>query len=1631
MSIRVKLILIFLVIALVPMLLLEILIFKKYEQSLEVSQIQHLQDVLAFKANKLETYFLGLKNNIEITSNTYFVRKYFSVLRESINESNNQKYISTKEIINDQISEIHRVLPDLSDIMLVDPNGKIIFALRPSHYKYNVSKLNEAQKKSLIGGREGIFFSDVYYDGYFDHRYEILVTAPINDFNNVFTGIVVFEIDMNSIYKIIEEKTALGKTGEAVVGKKIDSEFVFLSPLKYEKNVILVKKIKIGDKLSIAAQNAVQGKTGAGVTIDYRGKQVIAAWKYLPTLGWGMAVKIDTSEAFESVIILRKAGVITLLFIFLLAGVAAIYISNTITNPLKELTKGAQIIGSGNLDYKVSVTQRDEIGQLSRMFDKMTSDLKLTTASRDDLNREIDERTRTAEILKRSEAKYRELVQNASSVILRLDKEGNTTFFNEFAEKFFGYCADEIIGKSINLIVPQQESTGRDLTGMIEDIINNPDKYSSNMNENICKDGRRVWMNWSNRPIFDEKGQLKEILCVGTDITELKNAEDRLRESEQRYRKLFENMLDGYSYGQMIYDDKGQPIDFIHIDVNTSFTKQTGLENVIDKRITEVAPGIREANPEFLEILGRISRNGEPERFVLEIKPLKMWFTIAAYCTKPGYVVMIFENITERKRAEDALRLSEERLQFALESCHIGAWEIDLADRTTYRSIEHGRIFGYSPPLPKWSLEMLIKHVLPEYRADVEELVRNGTINKTGWSYECRIRRLDGEIRWIWFSGQYYKNIFGRERVAGVVQDITERKRAEESLRLEQDRLELALDSANMGVWRAEITENKNYGDDRTLHMLGTSKEEYACTNDAFFSLIHTDYREKVKTAYAQAIENNYPYEVEFAVIWPDGNLHYLNARGKLERNKKGLAIRMHGIIWDISERKKREEDLARLNRVLRALSDANQAMVHAEDEMSFMQEICGIVDKDCGYAMVFIAFKMNDNAKTIKIIAYSGLEEKFVEELKLSWDEKSWHSKGPTGKAVLTGKVNICKDMMIDPDFEAQRELTLKRGYRSALAVPLIEGDKVFGAMTVTAKIPDAFSQEESNLLAELGNRLSYGISFIRVKAARAKAEKELRESLTHLEIATEAGTIGTWEHDLSNDVLVWDDRCKRIFGVSADTKPTFEMLLNLLHPEDRPIFVEETRGSMSKCKEYEGEFRIWREGEIRWVYAKGHGLGCPDKCERMTGVVIDVSERKKREAELARLNRMYKALSDSNQAMMNAEDETKFMEELCKIIKEDCGYPTVTISYAENDESKTIHPIAYIGVDKVFLENLKISWGENKYGTGATGRAIRTGNFIVCGNIITDPSYETWRKEILESGYASTIALPLMENNKAFGAITIFSKEADGFSKDDISLLVELSNNLAYGTTLLRARIQRDKDRAKLEQLSVELKRSNSELENFANIVSHDLREPLRAITGFMELLQIKYKDKLDEKANGFIDLALSGGRSMRNMLLGLLEYSRVQTEGKKFSKVDTNEIVKNVINNLSVKITETETEITHCRLPIVKGDEPQLTQLIQNLIQNAIKFRSEKKPKIHIGCRKQKNGYLFSVRDNGIGIDKQYHESIFMIFQRVHAKEDYEGTGVGLSVCRRIVERHKGQIWVESELGKGATFYFTIPD
>jgi two-component system, chemotaxis family, sensor kinase Cph1 len=232
------------------------------------------------------------------------------------------------------------------------------------------------------------------------------------------------------------------------------------------------------------------------------------------------------------------------------------------------------------------------------------------------------------------------------------------------------------------------------------------------------------------------------------------------------------------------------------------------------------------------------------------------------------------------------------------------------------------------------------------------------------------------------------------------------------------------------------------------------------------------------------------------------------------------------------------------------------------------------------------------------------------------------------------------------------------------------------------------------------------------------------------------------------------------------------------------------------------------------------------------------------------------------------------------------------------------------------------------------------------------------------------------------------------------------------------------------KLEELIETLEISNRAIEQFAYVSSHDLREPLRMITSFLQLLKRRYANELDDDANDFINYAVEGAKRLDMMINDLLEFSEIGTKERELEYIHSDRIVEQVLTNLETKIRYINAEITYDSLPIIYANEYQMIQLFENIIDNAIKFSGRKNPKIHISAKKQADEYIFVVKDNGIGIEKQHLERIFNIFQRLHSRRKYDGSGMGLPISQRIIQEHKGKIWAISTPGKGSTFYFTIP-
>jgi signal transduction histidine kinase len=258
---------------------------------------------------------------------------------------------------------------------------------------------------------------------------------------------------------------------------------------------------------------------------------------------------------------------------------------------------------------------------------------------------------------------------------------------------------------------------------------------------------------------------------------------------------------------------------------------------------------------------------------------------------------------------------------------------------------------------------------------------------------------------------------------------------------------------------------------------------------------------------------------------------------------------------------------------------------------------------------------------------------------------------------------------------------------------------------------------------------------------------------------------------------------------------------------------------------------------------------------------------------------------------------------------------------------------------------------------------------------------------------------------------------------------MVKRLASTLVSRDALLSEIGERKKAEQSREQALVDLKRSNEELQQFAYVASHDLQEPLRMVSSYTQLLADRYGDRLDDKARKYIDYAVDGAVRMQRLIQDLLTYSRIATRGGELETINSQSALDEAMVNLQVAIAEAEAAVTHDVLPDIKGDATQLAQLFQNLIGNAVKFRSQATLRIHVAAEKDGDDWRFSVADNGIGIDLRYREKVFEIFQRLHTRSEYPGTGIGLAICKRIVDRHGGKIWFTSEPGQGSIFFFTL--
>ncbi|MGE5492210.1 MAG: PAS domain S-box protein [Actinomycetota bacterium] len=522
-----------------------------------------------------------------------------------------------------------------------------------------------------------------------------------------------------------------------------------------------------------------------------------------------------------------------------------------------------------------------------------------------------------------------------------------------------------------------------------------------------------------------------------------------------------------------------------------------------------------------------------------------------------------------------------------------------------------------------------------------------------------------------------------------------------------------------------------------------------------------------------------------------------------------------------------------------------------------------------------------------------------------------------------------------------------------------------------------------------------------IRDVTERKAAEEALRRSREELAMAVRGADIGTWNWDMRTGDMVWSERCRQLFGIPLDEPMTFQLFLGALHPDDRTMAEKAVSRALEEHQEYNLELRVlWPDGSGHWVavVGRGHYDGESGEVIGMSGIALDISQRKEAEEALREreeLMRLTNAAADIGTYDTNLETgRVRLSPELCDILGLD--------PCSEMDWQQAFGLIHEADRDEIRAA-LDRSMDPSSDGlVHSEHRVVRPDGQI---------RWLVWRGRTLFRDTPGG-----KEPVRNIGACF------------DITERKRLEEALQRANDELERRVE--ERTAQLSGANDELVRSNLELQQFTYVAAHDLQTPLRSISGFAQLLQKEFRGRLNDQADVWIGQLVHHVERMHELIQDLLIYSGVDSPSRPFGITDFRLIFDDAVASLQKAIAENGATITRGDLPVVMGDRIQLAQVLQNLIDNGIKYRGDKPPQIHVSARRLGNEWVFAVRDNGIGIARKHHQRIFDIFKRLHSQQAYPGTGIGLAVCRRVIQRHGGRIWVESEPNQGATFYFTLP-
>ncbi|MEP0545306.1 MAG: PAS domain S-box protein [Rhodothermales bacterium] len=955
-------------------------------------------------------------------------------------------------------------------------------------------------------------------------------------------------------------------------------------------------------------------------------------------------------------------------------------------------------------------------------------------------------------------------------------------------------------------------------------------------------------------------------------------------------------------------------------------------------------------------------------------------------------------DITEEREAAEAVRRSEAQLLSLVDNLPELAWS---ARPDGHIEFYNHRWYEYTGTTPEqmegWGWKA-VHH--PDHLDDVVARWQHSIDAGEAFEMEFPLRAADGSFRWFLTRIRPLRDDDGEiTRWVGTNTDIDEHRRLlaerDEALaraETSEARYRFLGETLRQQVWTAEPDGQLDYVNSYVVEFFGRSAEEVI--GAGWQAVVHPEDLPLVAERWAHSVSTGEPYEVEFRLRRHDGAYRWHLARANAHVDD-GEVVKWFGANTDIQEKKEAEEVLTETNRVLeRRVAERTQALEGFSEDLKALHRITSAEhDRTEDFFHDYLRAGCDIFEMPIGILSETPL---------LATGERVYrvHAAESAVAGIEAGMEIPLRDAFCDAVVGTEQTMSYgdtaevealachsaytERGLRSFIGTPVWVDGELFGTLNFISPEPrpSGFAPHEHELvevIAELVGRL---LSQQRAERARAETDARYRSVVRTID----EGLILV---DAEGRVLMSNPAATQFLGLEEGTHDslTGSGRYTIVRPDGSPFPEAELpeREVLHTGQAVSGVIQgiVSPRGGTRWYSVNARAAEHDDEGAVRTVVVsfTDVTEQRQAETELreseAQLQNAQQIAHIGSWKWHVADDEIQWSDELFRI------FGLVPDAFDPSFESylNYIHP-----EDRDTIRE------------GVAGALERGGGFEVNHRIVQPDGTVRY---VLGLGEAVL---------------------------DDRGEIVALQGTAQDVTQ------QHEAERA-MQRYADDLEERNAELEQFAYVASHDLQEPLRMVSSFLQLLQRRYADQLDETADEYIAYAVDGAKRMQVLIQDLLAYSRVGTRGKAFRPVDMNRTVETILTDLGPALDDVDADVRVEPLPTVSADETQMRQLLQNLVANAVKFRGEATPEVRVSAARIREDdrplWRFAVADNGIGIEAHHADRVFQIFQRLHTRDEYEGTGIGLAMCKKIVERHGGRIWFESEPGAGTTFYFTIPD